>query len=61
MVGRLRQIFNAAREVAGDYYDAFLLPDGNLICVVGDVCGKGVGAALYMTLFRSLIRCNLKN
>lgn len=48
--------FKAAREVAGDYYDAFQLPDGNLICVVGDVCGKGVGAALYMTLFRSLIR-----
>lgn len=45
-----------AREVAGDFYDAFLLPDGNLICVVGDVCDKGVGAALFMTLFRSLIR-----
>jgi phosphoserine phosphatase RsbU/P len=48
--------FKAAHEVAGDYYDAFLLPDGNLACVVGDVCGKGVGAALFMTLFRSLIR-----
>ena len=48
--------FKAAREVAGDYYDAFLLPDGNLVCVIGDVCGKGVGAALFMTLFRSLIR-----
>lgn len=46
----------AAREVAGDFYDAFLLPDGNLVCVVGDVCDKGVGAALFMTLFRSLIR-----
>lgn len=48
--------FKAAREVAGDFYDAFLLPDGNLACVVGDVCDKGVGAALFMTLFRSLIR-----
>lgn len=48
--------FNAAHEVAGDFYDAFQLPDGNLVCVVGDVCGKGVGAALFMTLFRSLIR-----
>lgn len=46
----------AAREVAGDFYDAFLLPDANLAFVVGDVCGKGVGAALFMTLFRSLIR-----
>jgi len=52
--------FKSAREVAGDYYDAFLLPDGNLICVIGDVCGKGVGAALYMTLFRSLIRATSK-
>jgi len=48
--------FKAAREVAGDFYDAFLLPDGNLVFVIGDVCGKGVGAALFMTLFRSLIR-----
>lgn len=46
----------AAREVAGDYYDAFLLPTGKLICLVGDVCGKGVGAALFMALFRSLLR-----
>jgi phosphoserine phosphatase RsbU/P len=53
--------FNAAREVAGDYYDTFQLADGNLICVVGDVCGKGVGAALYMALFRSLIRATSKN
>jgi len=48
--------FKSAREVAGDFYDAFVLPNGNLVCVVGDVCGKGVGAALFMTLFRSLIR-----
>jgi phosphoserine phosphatase RsbU/P len=48
--------FRAAHEVAGDFYDAFMLPDGKLVCVVGDVCGKGVGAALFMTLFRSLIR-----
>jgi sigma-B regulation protein RsbU (phosphoserine phosphatase) len=48
--------FKAAHEVAGDYYDAFLLPNGNLFCTVGDVCGKGIGAALFMTLFRSLVR-----
>src|SRR5512140_130707 len=51
--------FQAAREVAGDFYDAFTLPDGTLIAVIGDVCGKGVGAALFMTLFRSLIRATL--
>jgi len=48
--------FKAAKFVAGDYYDSFTLPDGSLIFLVGDVCGKGVGAALFMTLFRSLLR-----
>ncbi len=55
----IASFFKAAREVAGDYYDVFVLPDGNLVCVVGDVCGKGVGAALFMTLFRTLIRATL--
>jgi len=49
--------FEAAREVAGDFYDVFELKPGNkLAIVIGDVCDKGVGAALFMTLFRSLIR-----
>ena len=47
--------FEAAKEVAGDFYDAFTLPDGTLTFLVADVCGKGIGAALFMTLFRSLI------
>jgi serine phosphatase RsbU (regulator of sigma subunit) len=46
----------SAREVAGDFYDTFELPDGNIGLVIADVCDKGVGAALFMTLFRSLIR-----
>jgi len=46
----------SAREVAGDFYDAFELPDGSIGLVIADVCDKGVGAALFMTLFRSLIR-----
>lgn len=49
--------FQAAREVAGDFYDAFVLPKEKKIgLVIGDVADKGVGAALFMTLFRSLIR-----
>lgn len=51
--------FQAAREVAGDFYDAFPLSRGKRIgLLMGDVCGKGVGAALFMTLFRSLIRAS---
>lgn len=46
----------SAREVAGDFYDAFELPDGSIGLVIADVCDKGVGAALFMTLFRSLVR-----
>lgn len=51
--------FKAANNVAGDFYDVFPLPDGNFVCVIGDVCGKGIGAALFMTLFRSLIRATV--
>jgi sigma-B regulation protein RsbU (phosphoserine phosphatase) len=49
--------FLAARQVAGDFYDAFPLGENNKIgIVVADVCDKGVGAALFMVVFRSLIR-----
>jgi serine phosphatase RsbU (regulator of sigma subunit) len=51
--------FVAAREVAGDFYDVFKLTTlPHLAIVIGDVCDKGVGAALFMTLFRSLIRAS---
>ena len=49
--------FQAARQVAGDFYDAFLLCNGKQVgLVIADVCDKGVGSALFMVLFRSLIR-----
>lgn len=48
--------FQPARRVAGDFYDTFPLPGGSIAIVVGDVCDKGVGAALFMGLFRSLLR-----
>jgi sigma-B regulation protein RsbU (phosphoserine phosphatase) len=48
--------FRPARQVSGDFYDGFELPDGGVGLVIGDVCDKGVGAALFMALFRSLIR-----
>jgi sigma-B regulation protein RsbU (phosphoserine phosphatase) len=45
-----------AQEVGGDFYDLFPLDDGRVGLVVGDVCGKGVPAALYMALVSSLLR-----
>jgi phosphoserine phosphatase RsbU/P len=49
--------FQAARQVSGDFYDAFnLANDSGVGFVIADVCDKGVGAALFMGLFRSLIR-----
>jgi serine phosphatase RsbU (regulator of sigma subunit)/CHASE2 domain-containing sensor protein len=49
--------FQAARHVAGDFYDVFTLGNDKKVgLVIADVCDKGVGAALFMALFRSFIR-----
>ena len=48
--------FHPARQVAGDFYDGFVLPNGCLAVVIGDVCDTGVGSALFMALIRSLLR-----
>jgi len=45
-----------AREVSGDLYDFFPLPDGRLAFFLGDVSGKGMPAALFMIAVRTLIR-----
>jgi sigma-B regulation protein RsbU (phosphoserine phosphatase) len=49
--------FRPAREVSGDFYDAFMLPGSlHMGFVLADVCDKGVPAALFMAVIRSLIR-----
>jgi sigma-B regulation protein RsbU (phosphoserine phosphatase) len=45
-----------AREVGGDLFDFFLLDGDHLAFVVGDVSGKGVPAALYLAVSRTLLR-----
>ncbi|MCB9419873.1 MAG: SpoIIE family protein phosphatase [Ardenticatenaceae bacterium] len=48
--------FHPAREVAGDFYDAFYTPQGKVSFIIADVCDKGLAAALFMSLVRSLLR-----
>lgn len=53
-------VYQAAREVGGDFYD-FLEPPGapgSLDLVIGDVTGKGVPAALLMTFTRAIVRAS---
>ncbi len=45
-----------AREVGGDLYDCFLLDDRHLCVMVGDVSGKGIPAALFMSVAQTLQR-----
>ena len=48
--------FQPAREVSGDFYDVFALPENQIALVISDVSGKDVGAALFMSVIRTLIR-----
>jgi phosphoserine phosphatase RsbU/P len=46
-----------AKQVSGDFFDAFAFEAaGRVGLIVADVCDKGVGAALFMALFRTLLR-----
>ncbi|MDQ1362366.1 MAG: phosphoserine phosphatase RsbU/P [Pseudomonadota bacterium] len=47
----------SARDLSGDFYDYFTLPDGRIYFNLGDVSGKGVNAALLMAKTSSLFRC----
>ena len=49
-----------ARDVGGDFFDLVAMADGRVVLGVGDVCGKGVPAALYMGISKTLIRINLR-
>lgn len=47
---------NPAKEVGGDFYDFFLIDDDHLALVMADVSGKGVPAALFMVIAKTLIK-----
>lgn len=46
----------AAKEVGGDFFDFFMVDNDHLAFVIGDVSGKGVPAAIFMAVSRTLIR-----
>ena len=50
---------NAAKEVGGDFYDFFLVDQDHLALVIADVSGKGVPAALFMMVSKTLIKNQL--
>jgi serine phosphatase RsbU (regulator of sigma subunit) len=49
-----------AREVGGDFFNYFPLHDGRIALLVGDVSGKGVGAALLMANIQATLRARLQ-
>ena len=49
-----------AREVGGDLYDYFLIDGDRLAVTIGDVCGKGIPAALFMAMTQMVMRYMLR-
>jgi sigma-B regulation protein RsbU (phosphoserine phosphatase) len=54
----LHGIVKPARAVGGDFYDFYFLDHDHLCLLVGDVAGKGVPAALYMAVSKTLLKAN---
>ena len=52
---------NAAKDVGGDFYDIFRLDEDHIGIVMADVCGKGVPAAIFMAVSRTIIRATAMN
>ncbi len=52
----LYAMLEPAKEIGGDFYDFFFDMNGHLVMVIGDVSGKGVPAALFMAVTRTLFR-----
>ncbi|MBD3271717.1 MAG: SpoIIE family protein phosphatase [Elusimicrobia bacterium] len=49
-------MMHPAKEVGGDFYDMFLINENRLCFVIGDVSGKGIPAALFMVICKTLIK-----
>ena len=56
----LYAVYKPARIVSGDLFDFFFLDDENLFFSIGDVSGKGISAAFFMSVAQTLIKGNSK-
>jgi hypothetical protein len=54
----LAALFNPAYEIGADWYDAISIND-QVYLIIADVCDKGIASALFMSVFRTLIRYTL--
>lgn len=56
----LSTIYRPHSDIGGDYFDYFILEDGNLIICLADVSGKGIPAAILMANFQATMRSAVK-
>lgn len=56
----IRAAMHPAKEVGGDFYDFFSLDQHRIAVVIGDVAGKGVPAAMFMAVTRTVIRATAR-
>jgi adenylate cyclase len=56
---QLKAFMEPARSVGGDLYDFFMLDSRTLCVMIGDVSGKGLAAAMFMALIRSLCKSSM--
>lgn len=56
----LQAVYHPAKEVGGDFYDYFVVDKTHIGVVIADVSGKGVGAALFMTISKTVLKNQLQ-
>ena len=56
----LYALYKPARIVSGDLFDFFFIKDNNLFFSIGDVSGKGISAAFFMSVAQTIIKGNAK-
>lgn len=57
---KIQASMNTAKEVGGDFYDIFYTDDDHIALVMADVSGKGIPAALFMVITKTLIKNNMQ-